>query len=246
MGLKTKVIIAVNVAIIIVCICMGVLGYVSANKGFSKALDMKAEGDVNALVEIINDRYSGNWNLRDGFLYKGETKMDANNELVDLLSKVTKGKVTIFNGDTRVATNVKDAAGNRQVGTKASQAVIDRVLKNGENFLGTANVMGEEHNAAYIPIKDNAGKILGMLFVGVSVHEMDDFVNNFVVSIVIVMAIIIAACVVLSSIFVNKMLGTLDEVVQATDKIADGDLRIADLEIKSSDEIGTLAKKLIL
>lgn len=244
MGLKTKVIIAVNVAIIIVCICMGVLGYKSATDGFAKALEMKAQSDANSLIEIINYRYAGNWELRDGGqLYKGETKINGADEIVDTLAKVTGGKVTFFSGDTRVATNVKDAAGNRQVGTKASQAVIDRVLKNGENFLGTANVMGEEHNAAYIPIKDNAGKILGMFFVGVSVHEMDDVVNNFVVSIVIVMAIIIAACVVLSSIFVNKMLGTLDEVVQATDKIADGDLRIADLEIKSQDEIGTLAKK---
>ena len=244
MGLKQKVIIAVNVAIILVCICMGFLGYKSANDGFAKALEMKAQSDANALMEIINYRYAGEWSLRDNQLYKGDTKINGADEIVDELATVTHGKVTFFSGDTRVATNVKDASGARQVGTKASEAVINAVLKNGENFLGTANVMGEEHHAAYIPIKDNAGQIIGMFFVGVSVHEMDEVVHGLIISIIIVMAIIIAACVVLSSIFVGKLLGALDEVVKATDNIANGNLRIDDLQINSNDEIGTLAKEI--
>ena len=57
-------------------------------------------------------------------------------------------------GDTRIATNVTDSAGKRQVGTKASQAVIDVVLKGGDNFLGTADILGEPHHAAYRPLKN--------------------------------------------------------------------------------------------
>ena len=246
MGLKQKVIIAVNVAIILVCICMGFLGYKSANDGFAKALEMKAKSDANSLMEIIDYRYAGEWNLRENQLYKGDIKINGADEIVDELAEVTHGKVTFFSGDTRVATNVKDASGARQVGTKASESVISHVLKSGEDFLGTANVMGEEHHAAYLPIKNNAGQIIGMFFVGVSVHEMDEVVNSLIMSIIIAMAIIIAACVVLSSIFVGKLLGALDEVVKATDKIANGDLRIDDLQINSNDEIGTLAKEINL
>ncbi len=246
MGLKKKVIIAVNVAIILVCICMGVLGYMNAQNGFSKALGMKAKSDANALMELIDYRYAGEWNLRENQLYKGDTKINGADEIVDKLAEVTHGKVTFFAGDTRVATNVKDAKGARQIGTKASESVIKHVLTNGEDFLGTANVMGEEHHAAYLPIKDNAGQIIGMFFVGVSVHEMDEVVNSLIIQIVIVMAIIVVACAVLSSVFVGKLLGALDEVVKATDSIANGNLRIDDLQINSNDEIGTLAKKINL
>ncbi len=240
MGLKGRVVLAVNALVIVACVIMGILGYRSAQSGFSKAMDMKAASDVKSLAEIINYRYPGEWNLRGGELYKGETKMSGADEIVDSLAQVTGGKVTIFSGDTRVATNVKDESGKRQVGTKASAEVASRVLTGGENFLGTANVMGEEHHAAYQPIKDSAGKIIGMIFVGVSVHEMDDAVHSLVTSIILALAAIVVGCVVLSNIFVGKLLGALERVVEATKKIADGDLRIDDLEA-GDREIGALA-----
>ena len=118
MGLKTKSVIAVNVIVVIACVLMGIIGYLRAGEVFAKALEMKASADVRALAEILNYRYEGDWHLRDGLLYKGEKQMDAANDLVDSLSRVCDGKVTIFNGDTRVATTVKNAEGNRAVGTK--------------------------------------------------------------------------------------------------------------------------------
>ncbi len=241
MGLKPKAILTINSMVILVCICMGVLGYISANNGFTKALEMKAESDVQALMEIVNYRYPGDWKLEGGILYKGDLKIDDAEEIVDSLAKVTEGKVTIFKGDTRIATNVKDAAGKRQLGTKASQEVIDAVLTKGENFLGKANVVGEEHYAAYRPLKDSAGKIVGMLFVGVSVHEMDDVVSSFITSIIITIVVIIAICAFVSNFMASKIISTLNEVVKEMKKIADGDLRISDIEIDSQDEIGTLA-----
>ena len=244
MGLKQKSVFAINAAIIFACICMGVLGYMSASSGFSKALEMKAEGDAGALIEIINYRYPGDWKIEGGELFKGDTKFDGADKIVDELATVTGGKVTIFKGDTRIVTNVKDAAGSRQVGTKASQAIIDAVLNKGENFLGTANVVGEEHYAAYRPLKDSAGKNIGMLFVGVSVHEMDDVTSSLITSIIVAMLVIVVICAVVSNFFVSKILGTLDAVVKAMDKISNGDLRIDDIKIETQDEIGTLAEEI--
>lgn len=242
MGLKGKTLVFVNAAIILACVCMGVLGYMSARSGFSKALELKADADAGALLEIMNYRYPGDWNLREGVLYKGDTKVEGTDEIVDSLSAVTHGKVTIFEEDTRVATNVMDAAGKRQVGTKASQEVIDRVLKGGEDFVGEANVMGEEHYAAYRPLKNAAGQTVGMLFVGVSVHEMDDVISGLVKSIALAMVVIVAVCAVLSNVFVSKIVGTLSEVVETMKKISAGDLRTDELKISGDDEVGALAQ----
>ncbi|MBQ6296606.1 MAG: methyl-accepting chemotaxis protein [Selenomonadaceae bacterium] len=242
MSLKTKSILAVNTVIVIVCICMGIIGYFRAGEVFAQAMKMKASADVKALAEILNYRFVGDWHLKDGLLYKGEQQFDGEEKIVDELSGVCNGKVTIFNGDTRVATTVKDSAGNRQVGTKASESVIDNVINQGKFFVGKASVMGEDHYAAYQPLKDTTGKTIGMLFVGVSVHEMDDVIDNLILSIALAVVVIVIICGLASNFFIGKMVGQLDEVVGAVKKISSGNLRIADLEIKSSDEIGILSE----
>lgn len=241
MGLKTKAILAVNAIVIVACVLMGVIGYFRAEEGFAKALQMKAAADVQSLSEIVNQRYLGDWHLQNGILFKGGQQIDGVNEIADFLSNICNGKVTIFNGDTRVATTVKDAAGNRQVGTKASEAVIDNVITQGKFFVGKASVMGEDHYAAYQPLKDTAGKTIGMLFVGVSVHEMDDVIENLILSIALAVVVIMILCILASNFFIGKMVGQLDEVVGAVKKVSGGNLRIADLEIKSDDEIGILS-----
>ncbi|MBQ4404776.1 MAG: methyl-accepting chemotaxis protein [Selenomonadaceae bacterium] len=241
MGLKSKAIVAVNAIVIVACVLMGVIGYLRAEEGFARALQMKAAGDVQTLTEIVNNRYYGDWHLANGILFKGTQQIDGVNEIADFLSNICGGKVTIFNGDTRVATTVKDAAGNRQVGTKASEAVIDNVLTQGKFFVGKASVMGEDHYAAYQPLKDTSGKTIGMLFVGVSVHEMDDVVDNLILSIALAVVVIVILCGLASNFFIGRMVGQVEEVVNAMKKISGGNLRIADLEIKSNDELGALA-----
>ena len=243
MGLKTKAIVVVNTIVIVACVLMGVIGYLRAEEGFAKALQMKAEADVQSLSEILNYRYTGDWELRNGLLYKGEQQIDGNNEIADSLSGICNGKVTIFNGDTRVATTVKDSAGKRAVGTKASETVIDNVIKQGKNFLGEANVMGEEHYAAYQPLKDSKGATIGMLFVGVSVHEMDNVANSLIMSIAIAVAVIVILCAFVSSFFIGKITKQLGEVADVMKKISEqvsSSAKVVGELGKRSDEIGKI------
>ena len=243
MNLKTKSILAVNILIVIVCVLMGIIGYFRASEVFAKALQMKASADVNALAEILNQRYYGDWHLQNGILFKGEQQMDGVNEIAEYLSNICGSKVTIFNGDTRVATTVKDSAGTRAVGTKASASVIDNVITQGKFFLGEATVMGEQHYAAYQPIKDVTGKTIGMLFVGVSVEEMSEMLKELIfLSTALAGIVIVILCGLASNFFIGKMVRQIEEVVSAMKKISGGNLRVNDLEIKSNDELGALTE----
>lgn len=242
MNLKTKSILAVNTIIVVVCILMGIIGYFRAGEVFAEALKLKASADVRALAEILNYQFVGDWHLENGILFKGEQQMDGADALVDSLSRVCGGKVTIFNGDTRVATTVKNAQGARAVGTKASDAIIDNVIMQGKFFVGEAMVMGEQHYAAYQPIKDVTGKTIGMLFVGVGVAEMNDMLMGLILSsTALAIVVILIICAVVSNFFIGKMTGQLNSVVDAMQKISGGNLQIKDLEVKSQDEIGTLS-----
>jgi len=52
---------------------------------------------------------------------------------VDYIKEYTGSEVTIFEGDTRLMTSLTDEKGDRVIGTKASEAVINTVLVRGRH-----------------------------------------------------------------------------------------------------------------
>ena len=241
MKLQTKSVVSFNVFIILVCIIMGILGYRSADNGFGVSLQRKAGSNVKSAVEILQYRYPGDWNVEAGVLYKGDTKINGNDEIVDFLGDMCDGHVTIFHNDTRIATTVKKADGQRSVGTQASAKIIDIVLKKGQSYTGLAEVLGEDYQSAYEPIKDSSGNIIGMLFVGLPASSLSDIQNDFIVSIIITVAIII---VILGFGFwkiIGREMQKLSNVSKSVEQIAEGNLCIDDLPITANDEIGSLS-----
>lgn len=99
--------------------------------------------------------------------------------VVDRVKELTGAFSTLFvrmneRGDMlRVATNVPNAQGRRAVGTfipargpdGAPSPVISSVLE-GKRFEGRARVLGAWHVAAYAPIRDSGGYVIGMVYVG--------------------------------------------------------------------------------
>ncbi len=149
----------------------------------------KLQGDLAMTKTLIDNKYPGIWSIADGKLTKGDTVMNDNKELVDLIGKNTGDNVTIFQGDTRIATNVTTAEGLRATGTKASEQVIAAVLKNGERFEGKANVVGVDNQTVYEPILSQQGKVIGMLFVGVPNTRYDEIVKEISLRVVFLGAI---------------------------------------------------------
>ena len=129
---------------------------------------VKANTDLATGMEIIHLTNPGPWHVQDGTLYKGQTQISHRTELVDHLADLTGDTVTLFLGDTRVATTVRSANGERAIGTKVSDIVAQIVLKNGQIYLGEANVVGELYQTAYEPIRDINGDIIGIFYVGIS------------------------------------------------------------------------------
>lgn len=239
MKLQTKAVLGINAFIVIACLCMGILGYRSAAEGFAKSLQMKADSNVKSIQEIMDDRYPGDWHLENGVLFKGKQKIEDSTEVVDALGNMMGGHVTFFKGNMRVATTVQ-TEGKRSVGTPVSEEVQAVVLKQGQNYTGSANVLGESYESAYRPLKGAGGEIIGMVFVGLSVHELDDIQNKFIMSTIIAILIIEALMGITGWWMIGKSLRPLQQVVGAMHEIADGDLRGNPLA-ESADEIGELA-----
>jgi len=106
----------------------------------------------------------------------GGVLLNRNYEIVDRIKNIVfkdakyKGKeigtATIFLGDLRISTNVKDKEGNRAIGTRAMQEVQEQVLQKGSPWIQRAFVVDDWYITAYEPIVDVENKIVGMLYVG--------------------------------------------------------------------------------
>lgn len=106
--------------------------------------------------------------------------------LVDEISKKLKVAATIFvrmneNGDMlRIATSVLTTEGNRAVGTYIPRTmpdgnankVISTILQS-KDYIGSAYVVDKWYQTKYSPIKDATGKVIGMIFVGVNLDDVE-------------------------------------------------------------------------
>ena len=240
MNLQKKSILFFNVLTFIVCIILGCLGYVSANNGFEVALEDKAKADMRQTKAFLDLKFVGDWEIINGTLYKGETKLDDNFEIVDELGELTGNNVTIFSGDTRVATTFQNA-GKRSVGTKASDEVIEVVLKGGQNFTGEAEVLGDKYFCVYSPIKNSSGQNIGMLFMGIPKAEISMLQSALIRNLAIVTVIVLVVVGLLISFVITKTISPLQDVRRTMHKIADGDLSSKMLEVSGNDEIADMA-----
>ena len=244
MKVRQKSIIEFDVILVIVCLVLGVLSYYNASNGFDTALKNKAATDMKQVSEILDLKYPGSWNVTDGSLYKGTQKMDGSMETVDQLGQLCGNNVTVFNGDMRVATTFKDESGKRAVGTKASEEVIQKVLKGGSDYLGMANVLGQKYLSAYKPIKDANGQIIGMLYMGIPTAEIESIQHEFIGKICITSIILLILIGALAYMGIGKIMKPLERVTEALKRTASGDFRESGIDYQSHDEIGDLARSL--
>ena len=111
--------------------------------------------------------------------------------IVDEIQSLVGGTCTIFQrmneeGDMlRVSTNVKTLKGERAIGTfiPHDSPVIQAVLA-GDTYRGTAYVVNAWYNTAYQPIFNPAGKVIGILYVGVK-QESVESLRNAIMDIVV-------------------------------------------------------------
>lgn len=66
----------------------------------------KVKSDLRLGEALVESRLPGPWEIRDGNLYKGGALINENHAIVDEIGELTGDTCTIFQGDTRVATNV--------------------------------------------------------------------------------------------------------------------------------------------
>jgi methyl-accepting chemotaxis protein len=119
-----------------------------------------------------------------GGVWLGQNKsQQVRTPLVDDIRGMTGATVTVFQrmnpaGDLlRVATNAPNAEGNRAIGTyipavaDGKPNAVATSIRDGKPYRGVAKVVDTWYVSAYDPIKDNRGRVVGALYVGLPQAE---------------------------------------------------------------------------
>ncbi len=165
---------------------------------------------------------------------------DSQNVEEDMASE-TGYDFTYFVGDTRERSSIDGV-----VGTKASDAVIELVLNQGQSYQASnVDINGELYYVAYEPLEDD-GEIFGMAFVGKKKSEIMSYINQRTIIMSCIAVAVIILFSVLSMINALKIVAAIQENVDAVNALAQGSLEvtISEKALSRKDELGDMSNAL--
>jgi two-component system NtrC family sensor kinase len=188
-----------------------------------------------------------------GIIYGGRP-LNHNHDLVDRYARALFGErlyegkpvgtVTIFLGGTRVATNVRDADGDRALGTRVSDIVREQVLGREERWQDRAWVVDSWYLSGYQPLQQPDGETIGMLYVGLLEAPYDvlrgQLVRRFAVPALVLLVLALAGTVLV----VRRITRPLEQLRASADQIAAGEWQTAPAADGSYSEITSLSEAL--
>ena len=200
-----------------------------------KAVAVSLNNSYNALVD-------GDWELIDGVLCKGGEPVD--NTLIDSIGRQNGIEITLFFGDTRYLTTLKDDSGKRIVGTKVGSKITEDVLKNGREYINESiSIKNKEYYALYMPLTNSDGSIVGMLFIGQERQLIREFIYALCESIFYNGIVFCLIMIAVSFFLIKPIVTTIKGLSAELEKFSNGELDIHCKvpKINKNDELGILA-----
>lgn len=201
----------------------------------------------NSLVRSMQEKICTNGTNLLAYELSRVSEGDDLNEMLDGLKKRQGCEFTIFEGDTRAYSTVTKN-GERVVGTQLASNLVDIVLKQGQSYVGEAEILDETYLCSYVPTKGADGKVDGLIFAGISIAEAEKETARIIdYAIVISVAVIIACIIFLTGYLKKRVSGPLGKITQAAERLEKGELGLADgkqvqIDVRSNDEIGLLGE----
>src|ERR1700759_2910574 len=190
--------------------------------------------------------------LKDGVVSKVEISAMPDfkdHAIVDRAVGYVGGNATLFvyddasNQFVRRTTNVKKENGDRAVGTQlAADHPGQAVLRRGEAYKGPATLFGKSFMTAYFPVSNPAGKVIGIIYVGIPMEQLDAMLAHAIQHMAMAAPVAALFVLVLTMLLVQRITKPLVSVTQPLTAIADGR---HDVEIDCADrgdEIGEIAR----
>lgn len=230
--------------IFLLAIVLTFMNYRSMKNSLIESAQHKMIADLQISYQYLDQKYPGEWKLENGELFKGHVKLNNNFVIVDEIGELSGGNViTIFAGDTRIATNVETEDGERAVGTKIDETVKEVVIGQKQRYVGKANVVGEPYQTVYDPIFDNNNNVIGIWSTGVPEEPYVDIAKKTVYDNILITVIISFIVFIVSYFFISRKISKpLTLMNSHAEKMAELELNNSAITVKGSSEIAQLGR----
>jgi methyl-accepting chemotaxis protein len=202
----------------------------------------RQETNMRVAWKVLRDQ-GASFRADGGDLYAGTHKLNGWTQPVDEIKQLVGGTATVFAGDTRITTNVLKEDRSRAVGTPlAAGPARDAVLGAGKPYRGTAEILGKPFFTAYDPIKDDSGKTIGVLYVGIPRSDVLAGIQSLRTTMAITATLVTLLITAIGFLFSRAMFRPLAQMTGAMERLASGDTAITVPERRGTDEIGQMAR----
>lgn len=247
-GLKLALKLSLTAAIpILVITVVSIWLSVSKQRELSQAL---VEREVGGVAKTLCETYiemgnKGQFSMNGDTLMKGTETLSGNYELIDKIKEDHDVELSLFYGDTRMLTTLTNENGEREINTQLSANVYEKV-KNGETYYAPEiELFGKPYSGYYVPLhQPDSNEIVGSVFCGRSLEQVNQSLTNTSVSMAVVMMIIFIIAFAIVLFMVVRIAKTLSGTAGNLNDVAKG---VLNLEIKPtlmnrSDEVGDMAR----
>ena len=242
-GVKWLVISITTLPLLLACIIITFFAGLTLEKGLQDEVFTGLRNAATGALLSLDNVSTESFNMVGEELYKGDYNVTQNMAEIDYYASSNDVEITLFYGNVRRATTIKDANGKRTTGTTADEHVSTAVLKNGQEYETTDIKVNNEHfYGFYMPVKDTDGNIIGMVFAGKSKAEVASFIRVRITFIIgIAVAIYIVCMIVVIRVSRRRFLDPIEKLSAVANKLAEGDIR-QKVERETNDEFGDLTE----
>ncbi|MFA1736738.1 methyl-accepting chemotaxis protein [Lysinibacillus fusiformis] len=242
LSMQKKMSLLIVVIIGFVLIAIGIMNTTEMKKTLREEYNTRLHQILDLSILNLNQTLPGEWQLKNGELYKGNVNVANETALIDTLGELSQAAITIFAGETRINTNII-VDGQRAIGTTVDPKVADTVLQQGKTYTGTAEVLGNPYFTKYEPIKNKNGETIGMFFAGVPSSDIDVVAQRMLLKTGIIAVSSALIAVIAGMFFIRGIVRPLKQLNIQLETISagKGDLT-QQLLVQSKDEIGHVAE----
>ncbi len=245
--ISAALLIAINTALLVGA------GYWSLTRDF----DVRAERDIDLNLRTLSLAFGEAFPdakiaIRDGVVDRVEIpKMPefADHRIVDRAVSYAGGNATLFVYDdasqqfVRRTTNVKKENGDRAVGTQlAADHPGQAMLRSGQAYKGPAMLFGRRFYTAYQPVFSPAGKVIGIIYVGIATAELDAMLWQAIDAMAVAAGFAALLALVMTMALVRRVTRPLRVVAETLTILAEGRTDVEIQHADRHDEIGVIAR----
>ena len=216
-------------------------------KAVTSEIEEALKGTAAATLAAYDQNAGDYIQSTNGDIWKGSYNISKSESLVDKIKSNSGMDVTFFYGDERIMTSAKDANGDRVLGSRAGDKIVEKVLKGGEEYFSSAvSIEGELNYGYFMPVHQNNSdnQIIGMIFVGTNLKEKEAAVKRILSSICSSVIVVMLICIAVGIRLAGSMSRNIKTSIQMVGRLAEGnlDVWVDDKLLKKKDEIGELSR----